>query len=496
MRRFRPILIPITVLCVGCGTSDGTPGIPASEAGSDVTADTDSGQDGTVESGSDAAPDNGLDSGTDAKLDVDSAPPPEAGPDGESGTPDATVDAEADGPDASIDGEFDAETDAKAEAGLLTDCTGQADFTPCFIETTPDRDYDICVKGTCISPGCGDLTCTTPGPHFVLPDSNQRQCMVPGSMVSCPASGDYFGEDAQYGWDVSHPQSARFSITITPSNDRIVLDTVSVLMWQGCPKGKNSPNCSNGILEATTWSEGVTYCDALAIGGYTDWHMPDIYELASIADLSYADPTGVDPTAFPFAELAPIWSSSPYHGMTTAFLVATFYSDFAIDGASANSGHGVRCVRGGGAVPNPRFVRDTSDPSHPFVIDHATGLTWQGCPAGLSGASCELGTLAPKTWKNALAVCETSDWGGHDDWRLPSRPEMLSIVDFGSLSPALNQSVFPGVSLEDVKPYFWTSTVQAGSPFNYAFQVSLNAGWTGREILTDARSVYCVRDAP
>ncbi|MBI5488414.1 MAG: hypothetical protein HY905_13860 [Deltaproteobacteria bacterium] len=55
-----------------------------------------------------------------------------------------------------------------------------ADFTPCDVRTVPDRSYDICVEGACVSPGCGDRTCNPPGPNWPLADTDQRSCFNDG----------------------------------------------------------------------------------------------------------------------------------------------------------------------------------------------------------------------------------------------------------------------------------------------------------------------------
>jgi hypothetical protein len=58
------------------------------------------------------------------------------------------------GMDAAVDGSKDvaqAQPDLDADVVPTNDCTGQADFTPCTVVTSPDRKYDICVAGTCVS---------------------------------------------------------------------------------------------------------------------------------------------------------------------------------------------------------------------------------------------------------------------------------------------------------------------------------------------------------
>ncbi len=51
----------------------------------------------------------------------------------------------------------------------IDDCAGAPDMTLCDFVTMPDRWYDVCIDGACVSPGCGDETCNTPGAHFRIP---------------------------------------------------------------------------------------------------------------------------------------------------------------------------------------------------------------------------------------------------------------------------------------------------------------------------------------
>lgn len=89
-----------------------------------------------------------------------------------------------------------------------------------------------------------------------------------------------------------------------------------------------------------------------------------------------------------------------------------------------------------------RFVRQASAPAEPVVIDQVTGLMWQGCPHGQSGASCA-GTAIALPQAEALVLCDGLTWGGHDDWRLPDELELESIVDLGRVDPAIDPTTFP-----------------------------------------------------
>ncbi len=65
------------------------------------------------------------------------------------------------------------------------------------------------------------------------------------------------------------------------------------------------------------------------------------------------------------------------------------------------------------------------------TLDNVTGLTWAlhpGADVGTDGA----------VQANAASLC------GFTDWRLPQRRELVSIVDYGAQSPAIDTNYFPG----------------------------------------------------
>ena len=70
-------------------------------------------------------------------------------------------------------------------------------------------------------------------------------------------------------------------------------------------------------------------------------------------------------------------------------------------------------------------------------------------------------------WEEALSYCETLDYAGYEDWRLPNAKELQSIVDY-TRSPASTNSaaidpIFSTSSIIDEGgnrnyPFYWTST--------------------------------------
>jgi formylglycine-generating enzyme required for sulfatase activity len=74
------------------------------------------------------------------------------------------------------------------------------------------------------------------------------------------------------------------------------------------------------------------------------------------------------------------------------------------------------------------------------VTDSLTGLVWQR-------------TFSPiMTWQAAISYCETLDYGGQKDWRLPNPFELESILDNQKSDPPIDTTMFPGTSFA-----FWSS---------------------------------------
>ncbi len=126
------------------------------------------------------------------------------------------------------------------------------------------------------------------------------------------------------------------------------------------------------------------------------------------------------------------------------------------------------------------------------VTDELTGLMWMRCAAGESGDDCGSGSAGSYTWQEAVDYCENLDFAGHDEWRLPDRYELQSLVDYQRTNPAIDTAAFPrALSLAA----FWSSSSFAGEQ-GLAWYVHLYTGNVDYDHIEDGRLVRCARLGP
>jgi len=120
------------------------------------------------------------------------------------------------------------------------------------------------------------------------------------------------------------------------------------------------------------------------------------------------------------------------------------------------------------ACTTTRFekITPTPPPKHELVFDRETGLTW---PVEFS---VERLTFAQA--EKYIAELNAKRHCGFDDWRMPTRVELLTLVDDTRHSPAIDSDAFPGTPSE----YFWTATPYAADPKTYAWVVGFGGGYS------------------
>ena len=129
-----------------------------------------------------------------------------------------------------------------------------------------------------------------------------------------------------------------------------------------------------------------------------------------------------------------------------------------------------------------KFKIDDSIENEPVVIDLNTGLEWQ-----------QNFFEAGDDYTEVYNYCENLNYGGHDDWRMPTISEFFSIVDRDRFEPAINTDYFPKTPSND----FWTSSGETVSDtltyFSAVWLVNFAKGEAHLTTFSNKLYVRCVR---
>lgn len=123
---------------------------------------------------------------------------------------------------------------------------------------------------------------------------------------------------------------------------------------------------------------------------------------------------------------------------------------------------------------NPPSYTDNGDGT---ISDDVTGLMWQ-----------QEDDDTTRTWYDAMSYCNDLTLGGYSDWRLPSKKELISIVDYGTYNPSIDTTYFSGTNASDC----WSSTPSA-SNFSHAWSVYFSDGHVYSGYKSVSYYVRCVR---
>jgi len=119
-----------------------------------------------------------------------------------------------------------------------------------------------------------------------------------------------------------------------------------------------------------------------------------------------------------------------------------------------------------------------------IVVDNNTSLIWQDDNDTKN---------IRKNWLESISYCENLNIGTYNDWRLPNKNELSSIVDHSRYAPSINTAVFKNV-ISDSSSYYWSST----SDFNDSNNAWIVGFSFGNFIVPSAKDtikyVRCVRN--
>jgi len=310
-----------------------------------------------------------------------------------------------------------------------------------------------------------------PGAGFSwpVPDTDQTACYDNSVEIPCPLPGeDFYGQDASYTINpISYTKldASGNDLPDSAASWTMVRDNVTGLIWEvkqnkdGVKSYTNTHDADNTCTwydpnpetngdisgtpgDGTDTKDFIDALNAANYGGYNDWRLPAISELASLFLFSESE-TAINTFYFPNTRMNWYWSSTTFAGNNSEAWRGAFNYGFGMNGGKDNLSY-VRAVRGG---KTQSFFVDNGDST---VTDTATGLMWQKATA--PGAY---------TWEGALDCCETLTLAGHSDWRLPTIKELRHLADWSQYGPAIDGNFFP-----DTQPsYYWSSMTIPGYPY-------------------------------
>lgn len=144
--------------------------------------------------------------------------------------------------------------------------------------------------------------------------------------------------------DTLRPETAAGKLEV---DGDVVKDPVTGLMWRRCFEGVSGDSCDSGEPGLMSWPAALLHIEKINQAGdeanHTDWRLPNIKEIASIADLQCSNPS-LNPEAFPSAPAMRIWSSTPYE-FYPHFSWYVDTKDLLVDHVERSARYGVLLVR-------------------------------------------------------------------------------------------------------------------------------------------------------
>lgn len=333
-----------------------------------------------------------------------------------------------------------------------------------------------------------DISIGAQGLSVILPKTGQRTCFDElGNVIDCTGTG----QDGEIQAGLIWPEP-RF----LDNGNETITDRLTGLVWT---------KCANLAGYLKTWSETLDYIRDMNAGiyqnyGYSDWRLPNIIELESLANsgeisvdwwLMTQGFSNVSGYAYwsSTTNPNPVWQGNTAmgimmgNGMTFDDMKYQPYYVWPVRGTASGpaklrkTGQTVTYyprddgeIQAGTAWPFPRFT----DNQNGTATDNLTGLIWINDANVPGPASCNPGVA--KSWKDALnhvKCLNASNYLGFNDWRLPNRKEIFSLVDFSQSLPALP----PGHFFYDgqLAHWYWTSTTVM-SLGNYGWEMENESG--------------------
>ncbi len=334
------------------------------------------------------------------------------------------------------------------------------------------------------------------------PDTGQTKCYNNTVEIPCPAEGQaFYGQDAQYQGPARSYTKLDNSGNPLPqdaANWVMVRDNVTGLIWEvkenmdntedynnlhdadnrytWCDTNPDTNGGNQGTCGEHDTEDFINALNNANFGDHTDWRLPTIQELQTIADYAVYNPA-IYTAFFPNTVAARYWSATTYASNTLDAWLVSFSNGYDYYNYKSYA-YRVRAVRAG--TGSAAAYTDNGDGT---VTDMTTMLMW----AQASGDTNGNGSPDTMSWQEALAWCENLELAGYSDWRLPNVNELRSLVDYAIYNPAIDTTFFP-----DTQSYYWSATTCASST-SYAWRVYFSDGRSVNDGKPYFHYVRCVR---
>jgi hypothetical protein len=291
------------------------------------------------------------------------------------------------------------------------------------------------------------------------------------------------GQDGAFGRDVTHPndyggpagfsfvkvcnngnQTGQFGCEKTavqgsgPHDWGCTKDRVTGLTWElrtsdGSIRDANRIFTNFGTNDPSDTGGLVAAMNAQALCGATDWRLPSVTELFTLANYSlFPDmSTWIPDVAFGFNAF---WTSEALQGSADD----AWYVDWTMSAPGGPENY-FNFRSGFDRATAARVVRGSVnltllEPNGGEVADAVNHLSWRRCVEGMTWhePNC-VGTPTLLFWSDALAYAKEVAATTGVAWRLPNIKELQSIVVL-STTPTIDHSLFP----QTPETWAWSST--------------------------------------
>lgn len=338
-----------------------------------------------------------------------------------------------------------------------------------------------------------DISAQAAAPPAPVPRTGQTLCYEATGRAVIHCAGT--GQDGDTLTGVAWPDP-RF----TDTGDRTMTDRLTGLAWS------KDADLAGGYK---TWQQALDFVKTLNLRnylGHDDWRLPNINEMKSLVNQQPDLAAWLGSLGFHGVRKDYYWTSSTYAAHAGSAWSVGMYSGIVAGHGKADggcvwpvrggprgvltlpktgqtacydiSGTAIACagtgqdgdLQAGAAWPSPRFTENADR----TVTDRLTGLVWSREGGTPGPAACNPGMR--KTGQGApdhVKCLDTESYLGKNDWRLPNRNELASLVNHGQPDTAawLNTQGFSDVQAGG----YWSSSTYVTTPWN-AWGVNMHDG--------------------